>query len=235
MQWNSGTCVFVGASGLGRRFRRIVVVRRVVGDVGLGRIASAAASQSAAGATTKLNLTVGSGSLANWYQAEIDRFKKARPDVEIAINVVEGKQWQETLKQVMSSSDRPDVAYMNQGPAFIPPLAEAGLLETMDDVLTANKLDSGGLTESTLAFHRLKDGHFYGVPTSVTFGPALFANKALFDKAGVQIPPSGAYTSLKEFTDACAKFRAAGIQPLSIGNKDQWPGNHTWSMDSSGA
>lgn len=218
--------------------RRAVAVGLVALAAAIGAAATNGWTASAAdpsdppvtGEPVKLNLTVASGGLGSWYQAEIDRFREARPDIEIAANVVEGRQWQETLKQVMAASDRPDVAYMNQGPAFIPPLAEAGLLVPMDDVLEESGLLGGGLSESTLDFHRLADGHFYGVPTSVTFGPALYVNKALFEQAGVELPESGAYETLDEFLDACQKFRAAGIQPLALGNKDQWPGNHTWSV-----
>jgi len=191
--------------------------------------APASASPSAA-APVHLNLTVASGGLGEWYLAEVERFREVRPEIEIAVNVIDGKQWQETLKQIMASSDRPDVAYMNQGPPFIPPLAEAGLIVPMDDILARNGLDTGGLSESTLDFHRQPDGHFYGVPTSVTFGPSLFVNNALFEQAGVEIPASGYFSSLEELLGACAKFRAAGIAPISIGNKDQWPGNHTWAV-----
>jgi raffinose/stachyose/melibiose transport system substrate-binding protein len=191
--------------------------------------ASAAASASPA-APVHLDLTVSSGGLAQWYLAEVDRYKKVRPEVDITVNAVDGKQWQETLKQIFASSDRPDIADVNQGPDFIPKLAEAGLIAQMDDVMASAGLDKGGLSQSTLDFHRQKDGHYYGLPNSVTFGPTLFLNKALFTKAGVPIPASGYFATQAEFLDACGKFRAAGIAPISIGEKDQWPGNHTWSL-----
>src|SRR5680860_1446784 len=53
------------------------------------------------GETINLKLTVAAGPMANWYQIEIERFKEIRPDVKIAVNAIEGRQWQETFRQIM--------------------------------------------------------------------------------------------------------------------------------------
>ena len=46
----------------------------------------------------------------------------------------------------------------------------------------------------------------------------FFYNKDLFQKAGVQVPKT-----IDEFLAACAKLKAAGITPISVDGKDQWP------------
>jgi raffinose/stachyose/melibiose transport system substrate-binding protein len=50
-------------------------------------------------------------------------------------------------------------------------------------------------------------------------------NKALFEQAGITAPP----TSWDEYLAAVKKLKDAGITPLAIAGKDQWPSMHLWT------
>lgn len=69
-----------------------------------------------------------------------------------------------------------------------------------------------------------QNGEYYGVPWD--WGAVgFFYNKALFTKAGLD--PAKPPTTWKELLDSVSKLKAAGITPISIGEKDKWPG-HFW-------
>lgn len=70
---------------------------------------------------------------------------------------------------------------------------------------------------SALEYQRFDDGSLYMIPFE--YGAELFwYNKALFSKAGVDVP-----ASLDDFPAMCEKLRAADIIPIAIDGADQWP------------
>ncbi|GCD88570.1 ABC transporter substrate-binding protein [Nocardioides sp. LS1] len=70
---------------------------------------------------------------------------------------------------------------------------------------------------SALAYQRFDDGSLYMIPFE--YGAELFwYNKALFAKAGIDVP-----TSLDDFPAMCKALRSAGVTPIAIDGADQWP------------
>ena len=68
------------------------------------------------------------------------------------------------------------------------------------------------------------NGKQYGVPWDMGM-IGFWYNKALFEKAGITAPP----TTWDEYLAAIGKLKDAGITPLAIAGKDQWPSMHLWT------
>lgn len=62
------------------------------------------------------------------------------------------------------------------------------------------------------------NGKDYLVPTGLSYVTGMLYNKDLFTKYNLQIP-----TTWTEFVDVCQKLKGAGVIPIGIGGKTQWP------------
>ncbi|MFC5406979.1 ABC transporter substrate-binding protein [Cohnella soli] len=63
------------------------------------------------------------------------------------------------------------------------------------------------------------DGKQYLIPT-ISTSVVTYYNKKVFQDLGLSVP-----RTWSEFVDACEKIKAAGIDPVMFGGKDQWPVN----------
>jgi multiple sugar transport system substrate-binding protein/raffinose/stachyose/melibiose transport system substrate-binding protein len=91
-----------------------------------------------------------------------------------------------------------------------------GMLAPIDDLWAENDLDSqfgAGMIESAVTY----DGAKYLLPFGFHIAP-MFYNPKVFAEVGVDIP-----TTWDELKAACATFSEAGITPISMGAKAQWP------------
>lgn len=90
--------------------------------------------------------------------------------------------------------------------------AELGFLTNLDDVSKQGNWD--GILPKVVADTSKYQGHYVSVPINVHRVNWLWANKAVLDKAGVEVP-----TSWDEFFTAGDKLKAAGIIPLAHGGQ----------------
>ncbi|MCL2489687.1 MAG: extracellular solute-binding protein [Propionibacteriaceae bacterium] len=61
-------------------------------------------------------------------------------------------------------------------------------------------------------------GKNYSVPTGLSYYSGVYYNKAMFAKYNLSVP-----TTWSQFVTVCQTLQNAGITPLGIGGKDQWP------------
>ncbi|WED29456.1 ABC transporter substrate-binding protein [Vibrio sp. DW001] len=87
-----------------------------------------------------------------------------------------------------------------------------GFLASLDDVATANKWDS--LVPPMVADIMKFDGKYVAVPVNVHRVNWLWANKAVFEKAGVEVP-----ATMDEFFMVGDKLKEAGYIPLAHGGQ----------------
>ncbi len=94
--------------------------------------------------------------------------------------------------------------------------------------ITADLDADGGAWRNTFAPGALAvyalDGKNYGVPWDMGM-VSWWYNKDLFAKAKIANPP----TTWAELLDAVKALKAAGITPISLGQKDTWTGMHIWA------
>ncbi|MFO1068082.1 MAG: ABC transporter substrate-binding protein [Geminicoccaceae bacterium] len=147
------------------------------------------------------------------WEATVEAFKKANPDVEVKFNVYDHESYKKSIRNWLTSAS-PDVVYWyvgNRMAQFVKP----GLLEDVSSVFTDQvKAEMGNVATGLVTV----DGKQYGVPyTYYQWG--IYYRKDLLDAAGVTAPPK----TWEEFVDACGKIKASGVEPIAIGSKDLWP------------
>jgi raffinose/stachyose/melibiose transport system substrate-binding protein len=92
---------------------------------------------------------------------------------------------------------------------------DSGKVLALDDYLkdgTKDKLVDGSFTYLTY------NDKIYALPYTTAVG-TFYVNKEMFDKNNIKIP-----TTFDELLTAVKAFKAKGITPLAVGEKDKWPG-----------
>jgi raffinose/stachyose/melibiose transport system substrate-binding protein len=154
--------------------------------------------------------------MANEYMA-------AHPNVKINITVLENEAFKTKLTTVMQGGTPPDI-FQSWGGGGMNDQINANMLLDVTSYLDAN----GGAWRNSFAPGALAvyalNGKNYGVPWDMGM-VGWWYNKDLFAKANIAQPPA-TWTDL--IADVKA-LKAAGITPISLGEKDTWTGMHMWS------
>lgn len=142
---------------------------------------------------------------------------------------VENKSFEQinkTAAQVLNSDEAPDILEYNKGNATAGYLASQGLLTNLDSAVAQygwdKKLSSS--LQTTMKYSEdgvMGSGSWYGVSDYGEFVGAYY-NKDLFKKYDIAIP-----TTYDEFVSALAKFKAAGVTPISTAGQE-YPTGQLW-------
>src|SRR5271165_4191362 len=153
--------------------------------------------------------------LAIWQQAA-DEYEKAHPGVNVKFDYLENEALKAKLPTLLQSKDRPSLFHSWGGGVMIEQI-QAGVVQ---DITAA--IADGGFKDTFYPAgvqNFTYQGKTYGLPNDI--GPVVFwYNKDLCAKASVDP------TKIKnwdDFIDAVKKFQAAGITPIAVGGKDEWP------------
>ncbi|QGQ97717.1 extracellular solute-binding protein [Paenibacillus psychroresistens] len=154
------------------------------------------------------------------FRAVLDAWNKANPNIQIVDEGIDGESYKTKIKTAVAASEMPDVFYA-WGAGFAKPFVEANAVLPLDDYLndgTKDKVLNGALVNLTY------NGKVYGLPANLNLAP-LYINKEIFDNNGVKIP-----TTFDELLAAVKAFRAKGITPITVGEKDLWPGMYWYDI-----
>jgi raffinose/stachyose/melibiose transport system substrate-binding protein len=153
--------------------------------------------------------------IAIWQEAA-DQYEKAHPGVKVKFDYLENEAFKAKLPTLLQSKDRPSLFHSWGGGVMIEQI-NAGVVT---DITAA--ISEGGFKDT---FYPAGVQNFtyqektYGLPNDV--GPIVFwYNKDVCAKAAVD--PTK-IKSWDDFIDAVKKCQAAGITPLAVGGKDEWP------------
>ncbi|MFJ6572173.1 ABC transporter substrate-binding protein [Streptomyces sp. NPDC091292] len=150
-------------------------------------------------------------------------YEKKYPNVKVEVATKGFDDLMKTVVNSMSGSDAPDLAQGNQGYGTDGPLVKAGLLRPLDDIMRAYGWENT-FTDGALKQYRWsQDGSIFGSGSLYGISPAtefvgVFYNTRTLDKLGIEPPKT-----YKEFTAALDKAKAAGVQPLMLGNAEKYP------------
>jgi len=147
-------------------------------------------------------------------EAVIKDWNTANPNVQIEAEATENEAYKTKIKTAISANEAPDI-FTTWGAGFSQAFVDAGKVLPLDDYLkdgTKQKFINGALTYLTY------NNKTYGLPISTEMG-IFYVNKELFAKNNIKIP-----TTYDELLVAVKAFRAKGITPIAVGEKDQWPG-----------
>lgn len=146
------------------------------------------------------------------FQALIDDFKKANPDVQVTWNVFDHEGYKTAIRNFMTA-DPPDLVNWYAGNRMAPFVTSGQFLD-VSDVWDKNGLKvslKSALPSMTI------NGKQWGVPyTYYQWG--IYYNKAVFKKFGVSVPKTW-----DDFIADCAKFKAGGVDCTTTGTKASWP------------
>lgn len=178
--------------------------------------------------TLKVGYFVG-GYGRDWFDAAVDSFTEKYPNVKIDITA------SPDMKTILSTrisagNDNDMFDLFNTTPAGgVVALAEAGLLEPMDDIWdynlpdvpdkTVKELSMPGMFEST----PLIQGKTYEFAIFTSFG-GLFFDKKLFEEHGWNQNPK----TWEEFKQLLAEIKAEGIAPITFPGIH--PSYHNWAF-----
>ncbi|MFC0524883.1 ABC transporter substrate-binding protein [Pontibacillus salicampi] len=144
----------------------------------------------------KVEITLGyysSGSADQKMEELIDKFEEDNPNITIKTQNAPYSQFFQKLDTQIAGGTAPDV-WLSDG-VFVQKYAERGAAKDLSDWINQdlNKDDYYGLD-----FNKDSDGKYWAVPQGIQIG-ALFYNKDMFDKAGVDYPDeSWTWDDLKE-------------------------------------
>lgn len=181
---------------------------------------SSSANGSSAGGDKKITLkfwhiwTSDTDSNKKNVEEVVKQWNAANPNVQIVAEGTENEAYKTKIKTAISANEAPDIFY-TWGAGFSQPFIDAGKVLPLDDYLkdgTKDKLLKGSLDYLTY------NNKVYGLPYTSDIG-IFYVNKELFEKNGVKIP-----TTYDELVTAVKAFRAKGITPIAVGEKDKWPG-----------
>ena len=157
------------------------------------------------------------------WQDMANEYMAAHPNVKINITILENEAFKTKLTTVMQGGTTPDI-FQSWGGGTFNEQVDAGLLQDITSALDAE----GGAWRNTFAPGALavfaKDGKNYGVPWDMGM-VSWWYNKDLFEQAKIANPP----TTWTELLDDVKALKAAGITPISLGQKDTWTGMHIWA------
>lgn len=143
----------------------------------------------------------------------MENAKKDLPNITIEHDAAENEAYKTKIKTAIAANEAPDV-FFAWGAGFVKPFVEAGKVLPLDEYLgdVKDKINGGANTFFTF------DGKTYGL-TAYQWVASLYCNKELFEQNGVKMPDT-----YDELLAAVKAFRAKGIAPITVGEKDRWPG-----------
>lgn len=141
-------------------------------------------------------------------------FHAAYPNIRIQIDSVENESYKTKIKTAIAANEGPDV-FFSWGAGFAKPFVESGKVLGLNEAIgdgTKDKILPGRLEYFTY------NGEVYGLPTTMWAG-TFYCNTELFDQYNVKIPET-----YDELLLAVKTFRENGVTPMTVGEKDRWPG-----------
>jgi raffinose/stachyose/melibiose transport system substrate-binding protein len=161
------------------------------------------------------NVTQGAG--LQLYKDIASEFQKAHPDVTVKVVPLQNEQFRTKIPIALQSDNPPDV-FQSWGGGGLVEQQKAGKVANLTKYVKPWIKTLGGSAAGWQV-----NGTQYAIPYSVGV-VGFWYNKALFRQAGVKSAP----TTWPQFLDAISKLKDAGITPIAIGSKDQWPDAFYW-------
>lgn len=150
--------------------------------------------------------------------ALIDLFEEENPDIKIenaAVSGGAGTNAKAVLATRMQGNDPPSTFQVHGGEELNKSWVAADKMETLNDLYEENGwMDK--FPQDLIDLVSVGED-IYSVPVDIHRGNVIFYNKKVFEENDIEIPKT-----FDEFFAAADKLKAAGITPLSLGDKESW-------------
>jgi raffinose/stachyose/melibiose transport system substrate-binding protein len=144
-------------------------------------------------------------------------YHAAHPNVSFKINAMQNEQFKTKIPLVLQSGNPPDIYQQWGGGALITQTQSGKVM----DITQASQSWIGELGPGAKGWQL--NGKQYGVPIDYHI-VGFWYRTDLFQRAGITSPPA----TMDDLNADVAKLKAAGITPIAIGSKDQWPDAFYW-------
>jgi raffinose/stachyose/melibiose transport system substrate-binding protein len=161
------------------------------------------------------NVTQGAG--LELYKDIASEFQKKNPNVTVKAIPLQNEQFRTKIPIALQSDSPPDV-FQSWGGGGLVEQQKAGKVANLTKYVKPWIKTLGGSAAGWQV-----NGTQYAIPYSVGV-VGFWYNKALFRQAGVRSAPK----TWPQFTAAISKLKDAGITPIAIGSKDEWPDAFYW-------
>lgn len=141
-------------------------------------------------------------------------FEQQNPDYDVVLNVFPHEEFKVLLRTWLAAPQGPDVVTWFSGERMFY-FVRRGLVAPINEAF-----EPGGFSAffpSSLLSLVSRDGQIYMVPTE-HFYTGFWYRKSMFAGHGLNAP-----RNWEEFLAASRKLKGAGVTPIAIGTKDQWP------------
>lgn len=157
--------------------------------------------------------------------ALIEIFQERHPEYNVVNSAVAGGAGTDAravLASRMQAGDPPGTFQIHAGRALLDTWVAADAMEPLNDLY-----DEEGwwdvFPDSLLELTTDEEGNIYSVPVNVHRSNVLFANTAVFEEHGLEVP-----STFEDFLAVAEELEAAGVTPLALGDNETWTLVHTW-------
>ena len=157
----------------------------------------------------------------------VDEFNKKNPSTQFEVTAVAPDKQEQIIFTQFQAGNPPDVIHMTQ--ASIGVLNERGLLANLAPYYRMYKWNQR-VPKGQIDFFTGSNGQIPVVPFEGGVYTFLHYNADLFTRLGIAKPSRDVPMSWDAFLKMCDKIKAAGIAPMTLGNRDQWTLQHLISF-----
>jgi len=143
----------------------------------------------------------------------IDRYNAAHKDAQVEVTVITNDDFKTQISIAAAAGETPDL-FQTWGGGQLQDFIDAGVVRDIPELTGDVEAKFAPASLSPSSFN----GKHYAVPLDLA-GVFLWTNTTMFKDNNLELP-----TTWDKFIAACKGFRAAGITPVQLGNKDKWPG-----------
>lgn len=147
------------------------------------------------------------------YDYAVEKLAEAYPNVELEL-IVQAQDDGATLLALAAAKNLPDIYQTGSG--ILSTLRKSGQIMVLDDIVKETGF-ADKVYENSKEFLYADDGHVYAFPYAGQEYVLWFCNKALFEKAGLEIP-----TTFDELKASIEVFKANNIVPMALFGQEGW-------------
>lgn len=149
---------------------------------------------------------------AAWQQIA-DAYHAAHPNVSFNVQPLQNEQLKAKVPLALQGSNPPSLYNQWGGGALITQVQSGKVMDITQAVSSWVNQQVGNAAKGWQL-----DGKQYGIPYDLHV-VGFWYRKDLFQRAGISTPP----TTMDDLNSDISKLKAAGIVPVAVGSKDQWP------------
>lgn len=159
--------------------------------------------------------------------AIIAEFNKANPDVQFSADPIASDKQEQLLYMQYAAGNQPLVAWVTQAQSAV--LNARGLLANLKPYYTKYKW-SDRVPAGQREMYTDKKGAIFSLPIEGGAYTMIHYSTKVFQDLGIPKPARDTPMAWNDFLAICEKIKAAGISPITLGNRDEWTLQHLISF-----